>query len=78
MLVSQSKSAMMGEMIGIIAHQFKQPLSVLSMIASNQIISVEFEEKISNEEIKKSAGEVQNQVQYLSETIDIFRSFFES
>lgn len=74
-LLSQSKSAMMGEMIGLIAHQFKQPLSTISMMAANQIASVELGDTILNDEIIHDAGETINQVEYLSSTIDMFRDF---
>jgi PAS domain S-box-containing protein len=74
-LFEQSKSAMMGEMIGAIAHQFKQPLNVISVTASKQLLSMEFGAKVSNEVIVNDANEYLNQVKYLSETIDTFRNF---
>lgn len=75
LLIVQSKTAMMGEMIGLIAHQFKQPLSMISMLSSNHIASVELGEVLKDEEIKNDANETIKQIQYLSNTIDTFRDF---
>lgn len=74
-LIAQSKSAIMGEMIGLIAHQLKQPLSVISMTASNQLASISLEEEITNNMLEKDAHEVLKQILHLSETIDTFKDF---
>ena len=74
-LIAQSKSAIMGEMIGLIAHQFKQPLSVMSIISSNELVSIDLDEKITNKMIQENANQILHQVEYLSETIDTFRDF---
>lgn len=75
MLMAQSKAAMMGDMIGLIAHQFKQPLSVISLISSNQVVSLELEKQITNEMIRSDSKEILEQVNYLNETINTFRNF---
>lgn len=75
MLIAQSKTAMLGEMIGLIAHQFKQPLNIISLISSTQKVSLDFGEEISNEQIAKDADTISNQIEYLGETIDTFRDF---
>ncbi|MEA1918005.1 MAG: PAS domain-containing sensor histidine kinase, partial [Campylobacterota bacterium] len=77
-LLSQSKAAMMGEMIGLIAHQFRQPLSIISMLSSNELASLELEESVTNDQIRNSANETLNQVEYLSKTIETFRDFLHS
>mgnify|MGYP001492489983 CR=1 FL=1 len=41
MLFQQSKMAVMGEMIGNIAHQWRQPLSAISSLASGHILNNE-------------------------------------
>lgn len=74
-LIAQSKSAIMGEMISLIAHQLKQPLSIISLTASNHLVSVGFNEEITNEVIEADAQEVLKQILYLSETIDTFKDF---
>jgi two-component system, NtrC family, sensor kinase len=75
LLIQQSKMATMGEMIGNIAHQWKQPLSVISL--SNGIIKLNREFKsFSEEEIKDAIKGIDNSVKNLSSTIDDFRNFF--
>lgn len=79
MLLHQSKLASMGEMISAIAHQWRQPLNAVSLSVS--II----EEKVSSPEYEKLAGELDpkfntifDQITYMSQTIDDFRSYFRS
>ena len=75
-LVQQSKMAIMGEMIGNIAHQWKQPLSLISM--SNGMIQLNQidENTVSKEELQKATENIDNSVTHLSNTIDDFRNFF--
>ena len=73
-LIQQSKMAIMGEMIGNIAHQWKQPLSLISM--SNGLIQLNQETKDSKEEVEKATDNIDNAVNHLSTTIDDFRDFF--
>ncbi|QKJ21803.1 PAS sensor-containing signal transduction histidine kinase [Poseidonibacter lekithochrous] len=75
MLVHQSKMAAMGEMIGNIAHQWRQPLSVVSIITSGMIVKKDL--NITNEEDdRKELKKIGDTVTYLSETIDDFKNFF--
>ena len=74
LLYHQSKMAAMGEMIGNIAHQWRQPLSLISMSASG--IKVEKEIGIlTDEELESSLTRINESVQHLSQTIDDFRNF---
>lgn len=70
----QSKLASMGEMIGNIAHQWRQPLSIISVIASGTKMRQDFGE-VSGYDLKPEMDEIVNQVNYLSKTIDDFRNF---
>lgn len=74
-LIAQSKQAAMGEMIGMIAHQWRQPLAVISMIVDNISIDMELGE-LKKENIKKCSQEILNETVFLSKTIDDFRNFF--
>ncbi len=76
LLIQQSKMATMGEMIGNIAHQWKQPLSLISM--SNGLVKLNQEDNTfsSKEEINEALANIDNSVQHLSSTIDDFRNFF--
>jgi len=76
-LAHQSKLASMGEMIGNIAHQWRQPLTQLSSI----LISLElyFErDKLTKERFRAKVKESNEQINFMSRTIDDFRNFFTS
>lgn len=75
MLYQQSKLASMGEMIGNIAHQWRQPLNVVSTIASSQIMQLELG-LTKKEETIEDLNKLIDTVQYLSKIIDKFRYFF--
>ncbi len=74
-LLINSRSAAMGEMIGMIAHQWRQPLSIINTIISTLRVKKELnilDEEGENTSFKK----IEDTVQYLSTTIDDFRNFF--
>ena len=64
----------MGEMIGNIAHQWRQPLSMISTIASGIIVKNELMAMDPND-IVLNMEKIINQTKYLSNTIDDFRNF---
>lgn len=70
----QAKLISMGEMIGNIAHQWRQPLNVISMSASSLILKT-LKKNISEEDIQKFSNTIVKQTNYLSNTIDNFRNF---
>lgn len=70
----QSKMAAMGEMIGNIAHQWRQPLSIISTIATGIKIQKEFG-TLKEEELVQNMDLINKNAQYLSETINDFRNF---
>ncbi|WP_229860217.1 ATP-binding protein [Candidatus Sulfurimonas baltica] len=74
-LFQQSKMAAMGEMIGNIAHQWRQPIAIISMWANNIIADIDMG-NIENEQLRKYANSINAQTQHLSQTIDDFRNFF--
>ena len=74
-LIHQSKMATLGEMIGVIAHQLKQPLNTLSLYCSDVKDSYKHNE-IDDEFIAKFDGDTKEQIQFMSETIDGFIDFF--
>ena len=75
LLIQQSKLASMGEMIANIAHQWRQPLSVISSSATGIKLQKEFGILDENAEIK-ALETINENAQYLSNTIDDFRNFF--
>lgn len=74
-LIQQSKLATMGNMIGVIAHQLKQPLNAMSMLCANLVDKYD-----DNDLDKKGVNDFQDkmsgQIIYMSETINDFRNFF--
>ena len=73
LLMEQSKKAEMGQMISNIAHQLKQPLNVISGMMSNILIDTMLGEEI---DIDKLCLYVQDEITFMSETIDMYRTFF--
>jgi len=71
LLLQQSRLASMGEMISIIAHQWRQPLNFLSVVHMN-LKRIHKEDKKSNMLIT----EANKQIEYMSDTIDGFRDFY--
>ena len=75
MLIAQSRHAAMGEMIGMIAHQWRQPISVISMDANNMLLDIELD-SYNVSKAKEYSNGIIKQTQHLSKTIDDFRNFF--
>ena len=74
-MLQQSRLAQMGEMISMIAHQWRQPLTVISMSSNNMKMNIALEE-IDLDEFDKHLNEISDQTNYLSNTIEDFRNFF--
>jgi PAS domain S-box-containing protein len=77
MLLQQTKMAAMGEMIGNIAHQWRQPLNIISTTTTGMKLKIDFG-TIDLQEFKNELDTVNHTVQHLSKTIDDFRNFFKS
>mgnify|MGYP000277133914 CR=1 FL=1 len=77
LLVEKTKLAQIGEMIDSIAHQWKQPLNVISIKNSELKYRNTIDpESISNEFIDGLTTDIDTQVQLMSETVNEFRNFF--
>ena len=75
MLIQQSKMAKSGEMIGNITHQFRQPLNNLSYILIN--LKKRYEKGlVDSEYFSKKFNSAEEQLQFLSKTIDDFKEFY--
>ncbi|MFT5660164.1 MAG: PAS domain S-box-containing protein [Sulfurimonas sp.] len=75
MLIDQSRHAAMGEMIGMIAHQWRQPISAIAMDANNMLLDISLND-FNVDNAKEYSNSILNQTQDLSKTIDDFRNFF--
>ena len=74
-LAQQSKMAALGEMIANIAHQWRQPLSMISTVSTGMKLKRELGE-LDDKEFNQNLDYINNSTQYLSKTIDDFRNFF--
>ncbi len=75
LMAQQSKLASMGEMIGNIAHQWRQPLNALSLLLQKQ--QVFFDRGVlTAEKIQESTDKGLKLINQMSSTIDDFRDFF--
>ena len=74
-LAQQQKMVSMGQMIENIAHQWRQPLSVISTNASAIKLKKEMN-LLKDDELIKTVEQIVNTSKYLSQTIDDFRYFF--
>ena len=70
----QSKMVAMGEMIGNIAHQWRQPLSIITTAVTSMQLEKEFN-RLSDEKFNKNCDLINKNAQYLSKTIDDFKNF---
>ena len=75
MMLQQSKLAQMGEMIAMIAHQWRQPLTAISSTASDLYMKIMFD-KYESHYFSKRLEKVDDLSQHLSKTIDDFRNFY--
>lgn len=75
MLIQQSRLAAMGEMLGAIAHQWRQPLNSLGLIIQN-IKDAYLYDELDKNYLERAIDRSMTQVQRMSETIDDFRNFF--
>lgn len=73
-LFKSEKLAAMGEMIGNIAHQWRQPLSAISTSATGMKMQKEFD-CLSDDFFNNACDTINDNAQYLSNTIDDFKNF---
>ena len=73
-LYESAKMASMGEMIGNIAHQWRQPLSVISTAATGLKIQKEYD-ILTDDVFDNTCDMIDTNAQYLSKTIDDFRDY---
>lgn len=75
LLIQQSKLAMMGEMIGNIAHQWRQPLMQLSAIIM-YIDAYDEKGKLTKEKLRSKIKDSNSIIDFMSKTIEDFRNYY--
>jgi PAS domain S-box-containing protein len=75
LLLQQSRLAAMGEMIGNIAHQWRQPLNTLGLIIQELPMNYELG-AFTKEHLDASVSRAKQVIYHMSQTIDDFRNFF--
>lgn len=74
-MLHQSRKAQMGEMVSLIAHQWRQPLSSISTISGTLSIDVMMD-NYNQDFFSEKLNEIDNLAAHLSSTINDFRDFF--
>jgi len=59
----------------MIAHQWRQPLSVIGMVANNMLIDIDLND-FESKKAEKYSQDILEQTEHLSDTINDFRNFF--
>jgi PAS domain S-box-containing protein len=74
-LIQQSKKALVGDLVDIIAHQWKQPLSIMSLYAIDISESVKYGE-MTQVYADSLTEKFNRQIAHLANTLNSFRTFF--
>jgi PAS domain S-box-containing protein len=74
-MLAQAQQAAMGELISMIAHQWRQPLNNLALINQDMYIKLELG-KLDDKSVYASHEKIDQILQFMSKTIDDFRNFF--
>jgi len=74
-LMQAQKMAAVGEMLAIIAHQWRQPLNTLSTYISS-LQAAQYNDMLTKPFIEKLVSGASGQIHFMSKTIDDFRNFF--
>ncbi len=84
-LAQQARMVQMGEMLSMIAHQWRQPLNAISLTSANLKLQFDFDEfnfktdagiTQCKEEFTQKLGDIEEYVETLSSTIDDFKDFY--
>ena len=77
LLLQQSRLAAMGEMMGNIAHQWRQPINALNLVLANIEDAYRYDD-LTEEYLHQQVAKGERLVKSMSSTIDDFRNFFKS
>lgn len=75
LLIQQSKMAQMGNMIGVIAHQWKQPLNIISL--TNELLKIIIDkDNIDKKDCFEQLQMISEQIKFMDTTMNDFKNFF--
>lgn len=77
MILQHSRFDAMEEIIGMLAHQWRQPLSVINTIVSTLVIQKELN-LLNDEELSSSLANINKHTHELSQMLTTFREFFKA
>lgn len=72
---SQSRQSAIGEMMSMIAHQWRQPLNNLALLNQDNYVRMKLG-RLDEESFDYSHAMIDKNLQFMSKTIDDFRNFF--
>ncbi|MCK5853924.1 MAG: cache domain-containing protein [Sulfurovaceae bacterium] len=75
-MFSQARLAQAGELISMISHQWRQPISKIASITSSLRFKIMMGKELNTEDLDKHFAEIEDYTEFLSETIDDFREFY--
>ena len=75
-IVEQAKATALGEMISMLAHQWRQPLQAIAILIQRLPLEKLIDGEVSDETLNSVVGSIDEQLSYMSKTIEDFRSFF--
>ena len=75
-LILQSRLAQMGEIVSMIAHQWRQPLNIISTNINDLLMKIMLKNDIEKEYLKVKLQKIANTVQDTNEIIEDFRTFY--
>jgi signal transduction histidine kinase len=76
LIAQKAKFTTIGETIGNIAHQWRQPLAALGAIITNMDAKIKFKKEIDKEGLECDMALADGIIKNLSQTIDTFQNFF--
>jgi len=75
LFLMQSRQAQMGEMLSMIAHQWRQPLSIIAALMNKERVKIILN-RVNTDDLIQNYDEIEAQISHLSDTISDFRDFF--
>ncbi len=75
LLIQQNRQAALGEMLDHIAHQWKQPINAISLIAQDMADSSSYGE-LTDGDVQTTIDKIMSLLEHMSQTVDVFRGFY--